>query len=138
VRLSDLGDLLRLRAPTPPLFLCRRNRQQHIFRAALFSISSVLEISSGVPWGAGASVTPAVLACKCLQEVEQKNDPIGISDTLTDTRWRAEWWSAGAANDLCPTAPRRCEAGGTETHHDEPAVALRPHLPKSQLGIPEP
>jgi hypothetical protein len=76
----------------------------------LFSISSVPEISSRVPWGAGATVSPAVLACKCPQEIAQKNDPIGISDTFADTRWRPKWW----CKRLVPAPPEAASSRAEE------------------------
>lgn len=88
----------------------QRERVSSTYSApTLFSISSVLEISSAIPWGVGAAVAPAVLACKCPQEVEQKNDPIGISDTFADTRWRAKWWCKRLVPDPAEAASSRAE-----------------------------
>jgi hypothetical protein len=113
-------------AQTPPLFLCRRNRQQHIFGANLFRISILL---SGVPLGAAALVPPAVSAYKCLQEVEQKNDPISISDSWSCQRPVARRRRGGLGQGRTETPPRdgySAASRPTPLNHPKP----RSRIPK--------
>jgi hypothetical protein len=65
-----------------------------------------------------------------MSEVEQKNDPISISDTFADTRWSAEWWSAGAANDLLPDAAEAVLGKAEQKRQPTAAIPLRQGLPR--------